>query len=108
MALPPIEDNEAGWATGLLMAAFALWKIWLRLRQDTRTDASSSGEHKAKDDVVKLLRDEVRRLADSVRELGEQLDEERQLRYATERRAADLQARVEVLERRLRDLGHTP
>ena len=108
MALPPLEDNEAGWLAAIGLLASVLWKVWLRLRHDTREDSSGAREHAAQGDVITLLREEVERLAASVTKLSEELNEERRLRYETERRAAALQDRVDALERRLRGLGHTP
>lgn len=108
MALPPIEENEAGWLTALSFAGFALWKLWLRVRQDDRSDKAAAREYNAEGDVITVLREEVARLADGLRFVREQLDDERRLRYHAERQALELQARVEQLERRLRELGHTP
>lgn len=108
MALPPIEENEAGWLTAISFAGFALWKLWLRVRQDDRGDKAAAREHAAEGDVIAVLREEVQRLADGVRDLGEQIEEERRLRFTAEQRAAQLQMRVETLERRLRSLGQTP
>lgn len=90
------------------MAAFALWKLWLRLKQDDRSDKAAAREHHAEGDVITVLREEVARLADAVRFLREQAEYERRLRYAAEHRSDELQTRVEQLERRLRELGHTP
>lgn len=108
MDLPPIEDNEATWVTAISFAAFAIWKLWLRIRHEGRNDRAEAREHAAEGDVIVVLREEVSRLADSVRRLEEEREDERKARYAAERNAQQLQRRVEVLELRLRSLGHEP
>lgn len=108
MALPPIEDNEAGWLAAIGLLASVLWKIWLRLRHDTRADTSEARGHAAEGDVISVLREEVSRISERVRSLEEDLEHERTKRYAAEREARTLQARVDALEQRLRGLGHEP
>ncbi len=107
MNLTPIEDN-AGVVSGLAFLLLVIWKSWLRFRRDNREDSAEARDHRAEGDVVGLLREEVMRLADSVRVISEALETERIARYAAERLARDLGVRVEILERRLRSLGHTP
>lgn len=107
MSLPQI-DEHAGIVSGIAFIGFIIWKAWLRLRRDSRDDSAESRDHRAEGDVVELLREEVMRLANSVRNISEALDDERRARYAAEKLARDLKDRVEVLERRLRELGHNP
>ena len=107
MNLPPIDEN-AGLVSGVAFIAFVVWKMWLRLRHDTREDSAEARDHRAEGDVVTLLREEVRRLSDSVRVISEALNEERFARYEAERLSRELKNRVEILERRLRELGDTP
>lgn len=114
MDLQTLEDPVGKYAL-LAMIAAAAWKIWLRLKQDTRNDRSEVREHKAHgsivteyDKVVETLREEVSRLAQTLDKLSEELGEERKERYAAEQRSRALQERVETLERKLRALGHTP
>lgn len=107
MNLTPIEDN-AGLVSGLAFVILVVWKAWLRFRRDNRDDSAEARDHRAEGDVVELLREEVKRLAASVRVISEALEMERAARYAAERLAREVQARVEILERRLRELGHTP
>lgn len=108
MALPPLEDNEAGWATAVALLASVLWKVWLRLKRDTREDKAETREHAAEGDVITVLREEVARISERVRSLEHDLEHERTKRYAAEREARTLQSRVDALEQRLRNLGHEP
>lgn len=107
MNLSPIEDN-AGIVSGVVFLIVVIWKAWLRFRRDNRDDSAEARDHRAEGDVVELLREEVQRLAASVRMISDALEMERAARYAAERLARELQGRVEILERRLRELGHTP
>lgn len=108
MNITAIDDNPATILTGLAFLGFVLWKTWLRLRHDARGDQSEAREHEAEGDVIEVLRAEVRRCADSVRAISEELATEREARYEAERISRELRARVDILERRLRELGHTP
>lgn len=101
-------DDPAGKLALLTVTFAAIWKLWLRLRHDNRTDRAEARGHVAEGDVITILREEVGRLSGTVQRLAEDIEEERRLRYAAEREAAILRARVDQLERRLRDLGHTP
>lgn len=114
MALPQI-DEPAGLLTGLAFLGFVLWKVWLRFKEDKRTDKASERAHAAEDKIVdgyealyKQMRGEFARLADTVNRLSDTIDEERKLRYAAERLADELRSCVETLERRLRELGQNP
>ena len=114
MALPQI-DEPAGLLTGLAFLGFVLWKVWLRFKEDKRTDKASERAHAAEDKIVhgyqelyEQMREEFGRLAGKVDDLSNAVDEERRLRYEAERVARELRARVEQLERKLRELGHTP
>lgn len=108
MNLTALDDNPGTLLTGLAFLGFVLWKAWLRLRHDARGDNAEARDHAAEGDVIAVLRSEVKRLADQMRVLSEALDEERNARYDAEKEARELRERVEILERRLRDLGHTP
>ena len=108
MALPPLEDNEAGWAAALGLLASVLWKVWFRMRRDNREDRAETREHAAEGDVIAVLRTEIARISERVHTLEEDLEHERTKRYAAEREARTLQARVDALEHRLRALGHEP
>lgn len=108
MALPPIEDNEASWITGAVFAAFAVWKLWLRVRHESRGDKAEAREHAAEGEVLTVMRNEIERLATMVKDMGAEIETERSARHEAERRAAALQWRVELLEQRLRNLGQTP
>ena len=92
-------DDPVGRYALLAMIAAAAWKIWLRLKQDTRVDRSDAREHRARSDVVETLREEVARLSQSVDRLSGELDSEREARYAAERRSHLLQERVDFLEK---------
>ncbi len=114
MDLPQIDEN-AGWLAGLVFLGSVLWKVWLRFKADSRDDKAAARGHEAEgkvlggyDQLIKQLRTEVERLAESVSEMSAALDEERNARYAAERVAIELRERVDQLERRLRQLGHTP
>lgn len=104
-----LADPVGRWAL-LAMIAAAAWKIWLRLKADTRADRSDVHAQKAHgyvvaeyDKVVETLREEVERLAQSVERLSRELNEERTARYDAERTARDLRERVDYLERKLRE-----
>lgn len=104
-----LDDPVGRWAL-LAMIAAAAWKIWLRLKADTRADRSDVRTQQAHgavvdeyDKVVDTLREEVQRLAQSVERLSRELEEERTARYDAERTARDLRDRVDYLERKLRD-----
>lgn len=101
-------DDPAGKLALLTVTVAAIWKLWLRLRHDSREDRAEAREHAAEGDVITVLREEVARLSETVQALAQDIEEERRLRYAAEREAAELRGRVDQLERRLRDLGHTP
>lgn len=114
MDLPQIDEN-AGWLAGIVFLGSVLRKVWLRFKADSRNDKSAERDHDAEgkvlggyDQLIKQLRSEVERLAISVSHMSEALDEERNARYAAESIAIELRQRIESLERRLRDLGHTP
>lgn len=94
-------DDPAGKAALLTVTAAAVWKIYLRLKSDHRNDKAESRVHDAEGDVIETLRGEVERLAKSVARLSEELDKERESRWAAE-------ARIAELEHQLRSLGHTP
>lgn len=101
-------DDPVGRYALLAMIAAAAWKIWLRLKQDTRVDRSDAREHRSRghiveeyDKVVDTLREEVARLAANLDRLSHELNDEREARYTAERRAAILQERVDFLERRV-------
>lgn len=100
--------DPAGKLALLTVTVAAIWKLWLRLRHDNRTDKAEAREHAAEGDVITVLREEVARLSETVQALAQDIEGERRLRYAAEREAAELRGRVDQLERRLRDLGHTP
>lgn len=107
--MPPLQiDEHAGLLTGLAFLGFVLWKAWLRLRSDTRGDRAEAREHDAEGSVIAVLRDEVARLDRRVLAMSETLDEQTRARYAAERLARELSVRVETLEHKLRELGHTP
>ncbi|MCC6489135.1 MAG: hypothetical protein IT364_16670 [Candidatus Hydrogenedentes bacterium] len=104
-----LEDPVGRWAL-LAMIAAATWKIWLRLKADTRADKSEVHTQRAHgvvvaeyDKVVETLREEVARLAQSVERLSRELEEERVARYDAERIARELRDRVDYPERKLRD-----
>ena len=106
-----LEDPVGRYAL-LAMIAAAAWKIWLRLKADTRSDKSDARDHRARTDivgeydkVVETLREEVERLARSVERLSRELQDERTARFAAERLAARLQERLDYLERRLHNGG---
>jgi polyhydroxyalkanoate synthesis regulator phasin len=101
-------EDPAGKLALVTVAAAAAYRLWLRLRHDNRTDRAEAREHAAEGDVIDVLREEVERILGRVRALEDELKDERVARYAAERRGAELQMRVETLERRLRDLGHDP
>lgn len=114
MALPQIDEN-AGWLAGIVFLGSVLWKVWLRLKSDTRGDKAAAREHDAEgnviggyDQLIAQMRKEIDRLAGQMEEMSKALSEERRERYKAERLAHDLQERVEVLESRLRELGQTP
>lgn len=108
MALPPIEDNETGWAAALGLLASVLWKVWFRMRRDNREDRAETREHAAEGDVIAVLRTEIARISERVHTLEEGIEHERGMRFAAERRSLQLQTRVDALEHRLRALGHEP
>lgn len=108
---PPLDD-PAGKAALLTVIAAAVWKAWLRIKHDSRTDKAESREHAAEgniagtyDAILKQLRDEVERLAGMVKSLSEELDEERNARHEAQLLAGQLQLRVESLENRLKQAG---
>lgn len=94
-------DDPAGKAALLTVIAAAVWKVYLRLKSDHRTDKAESRVHQAEGDVIETLREEVERLAKSVERLSAELEKERDARWAAE-------ARIAELEHQLRGLGHTP
>lgn len=114
MDLPPINEN-AGWLAGIVFLGSVLWKVWLRIKADTRGDKAAARDHDAEghviggyDQLIAQMRKEIDRLAGSMEEMLRDLAEEREARYRAERLAIELKGRVEILERRLRELGQTP
>ena len=109
--LPPLDD-PAGKVALLTVIAAAVWKIWLRLKHDSRTDKAESRDHASEDKVagaydaiLKQLRDEVARLAGTVTLLSAELDVERSARREAQFLASQLQLRVESLETKLKAAG---
>ncbi len=108
MDLPSLENNEPGWIAAILFLASVLWKVWLRIKRDSREDRAETREHAAEGDVITVLRDEIARISERVRALEGDLEHERAKRYIAERQSASLQTRVDALEHRLRTLGEEP
>jgi len=109
--LPPLDD-PAGKAALLTVIAAGVWKLWLRLKHDSRADKAESREHAAEDNIagtydaiLKQLRDEVARLAGTVNLLSQELDVERKARREAQYLAGQLQLRIEILETKLKDAG---
>ena len=105
-----LDDPIGRYALLVMIAAAAVWKIWLRLKQDTRADKSEARDYRARGDivgeydkVVETLREEVERNARNVERLSRELHDERTARFAAERLVSELQERIEYLERRLRE-----
>lgn len=101
-------DDPAGKLALLTVTVAAIWKLWLRLRHDSREDRAEAREHAAEGDVITVLREEIARLSSAVDTLSSSLDEERRLRFELEQRALALRVRVDQLEAKLRSLGHDP
>lgn len=98
-------DDQAGIAAGLGLFAAAVWKIYLRLKKDTREDSSDKRKTQAEsnqfdhyDNLIKNLREEVDRLAKSVGLLSVELEKERRARYEAEQISSDLKRKVIFLE----------
>lgn len=109
--LPPLDD-PAGKAALLTVIAAAVWKIWLRLKHDSRNDKAESRDHASEehiagsyDAIIKQLRDEVGRLAGTVKSLSIEVDAERSARREAQLHAIELQARVISLENKLKAAG---
>lgn len=94
-------DDPAGKAALLTITAAAIWKIYLRLKSDNRTDKAESRVHEAEGDLIETLREEVERLGNAVRELSLDLNAERKARWHAE-------SRISILESQIRSLGHVP
>lgn len=108
---PPLDD-PAGKAALLTVIAAAVWKIWLRLKHDSRNDKAESRDHASEDHItgsydaiIKQLRDEVNRLAATVSSLSLELDAERKARREAQISSVELQSRVISLENRLKAAG---
>lgn len=104
-------NDYAGIAAALGLLAAGVWKIWLRLKSDTREDSGDARRHKAEvsqfdhyDGLVKTLRDEVERLSELVKEVHKELEEERDLRRKAEDREAELGRKVQSLELQVAEL----
>lgn len=118
----PTFDDPAGKAALLTIIAATVWKIYLRLKSDKRTDDSADREaradaarHVGYGEIIAQLRKEVARLASAVDEVEQKLREEQRARFAVEQalmketrariaaedRAGQLQGRVEQLEREI-------
>lgn len=103
MDFPPFED-AAGKASLITLAVALLWKIWLRLKHDRRTDKAEDREYRADDAIhdgygalLTQLRGEVDRLARSVEYLSIELAKEQALRRTGEQRIASLEAKLRAL-----------
>jgi outer membrane murein-binding lipoprotein Lpp len=106
MTLWPIEDNAAI-AAGIGLLGAAAWKIYLRIKRDTREDYAEAGQLHGYDAIIKQLREEVNRLAAQVTRMSEDLDAERHARYRAQESESRLQRRVDQLEAQVRSLGGT-
>lgn len=114
MDLLPI-DEKAGWLSGIIFALFVLWKLWLRVKLEHREDRSGARSSKSEerivsgyDALIEKYREEVDRLAHMVDVLSVEVEKQRDARYKALQLAEELRHRVDVLEQRVRDLGHTP
>ena len=104
MLLGDLQDH-AGVAAALGLIAAAAWKIYLRLKSDSRNDKTDARKSESEvdqydhyDSLIENLRGEVDRLAGSVGRLSRELDEERRARFAAEDLANSLKLKVEYLE----------
>ncbi len=118
----PSFDDPAGKASLLTVIAFAVWKLYLRLKSDKRSDEEGDREaragavrHEGYGEIIGQLRKEVSRLAAAVDEVEVKLRDEQRARFAVEAalmtetrarivaedKADGLQVRVEQLEREI-------
>jgi peptidoglycan hydrolase CwlO-like protein len=94
-------DDPAGQATGIAVAIALAWKMWLRLRGDTRHDASEESQHAGYDGIITALRIEVTRLSARVDAMSLALDDAVSARREAESENRQLRARVLHLESEL-------
>jgi len=94
-----IPYSDAGGAiAALLLCAAALWKIYLRIRKDTREDHAERTQGDNYAAIIEQLRMEVSRLARAVNELGSELETERRKRHAAEARVSRLESELATLK----------
>lgn len=111
MLISELQDF-AGIAAAAGLLAAGVWKIYLRLKSDTRNDSVNSRKAKSEadqydhyDELIKTLREEVKRLADSVGSLSDELDTERLARHGAEEIASRLKLEVEWLKYEVKRLN---
>lgn len=113
----PVDGQ--GWIAGVLAfvsgGALVWWRSYLRIRADLRGDHAAEREKRVTDQihetyagVIKDLRDEIDRLTEIIQRVSTEFSQERSARREAEerainaeRRAQDLEARVDALERQL-------
>lgn len=97
MELVPYSET-GGLIAAIVFLAAAVWKIWLRVRQEVRADGAEKTTLDGYSAIIEQLRTEVRRLSVAVNELGTALEEERRKRRAAEARVSVLEGELEQLK----------
>lgn len=97
MEVIPYSEG-GGVIAALLLCAAALWKIYLRIRKDTREEHAEREHYVGYSEIVEQLRTEVRRLSAAVNELGLELESERRKRHLAEGRVSKLEQELAILK----------
>lgn len=110
--LDKMNDDAAGAGAIILAVGFALWKLYLRVRKDTREDRTGDNVHRGYSSLLDEIQETVRRQGETIDrqgttilELVVKLDRAEDLRRQVQDENSKLRRRVRHLEEEVRRLG---
>lgn len=107
-----MNDGVAGAGAIVLAAGFTLWKLYLRIRKDTREDQSGADVHRGYSSLLDEIQDTIKhqgetidRQSETILQLVARLDAAEELRRKVQDENSRLRRRVAHLEDEVRRLG---
>lgn len=105
--LPIVSDEAVGYSVGIGFLAASAWKVYLRLRKDTRDDRSGEEQQGGYSALVQRLEGRMQKQDDLIQSLSDKLDVEIGKRRKVQDLNLKLRHRVRQLEDVVRSLGGT-